>query len=45
MFEWVQSQRPDARLSILHRLDKATSGLLVFGKSGAANRSIAAPPG
>ena len=42
MFEWVQAQRPDDRLSILHRLDKATSGLLVFGKSGAANRSIAA---
>ena len=42
MYEWVQSQRPGVRLSILHRLDKATSGLLVFGRSGAANRSLAA---
>ncbi len=40
MYEWVQSQRPDVRLSILHRLDKATSGLLVFGTSRAANQSI-----
>ena len=42
MYEWVQAQRPDDDLSILHRLDKATSGLLVFGKSGALNRSVAA---
>jgi 23S rRNA (cytosine1962-C5)-methyltransferase len=42
MYEWVQRQRPDATLSILHRLDKATSGLLVFGKTPDANRSLAA---
>ena len=42
MHEWVQRQRPDASLSILHRLDKATSGLLLFGKTPAANRSLAA---
>jgi 23S rRNA (cytosine1962-C5)-methyltransferase len=41
MYEWVQSQRPDASLSILHRLDKATSGLLAFGKSTIANQSLA----
>ena len=41
MFEWVQSQRPAESLSILHRLDKATSGLLLFGKTPTANRSLA----
>jgi len=41
MYEWVQQQRPEASLSILHRLDKATSGLLVFGKSTVANQSLA----
>lgn len=42
MYEWVQRQRPNDWLSILHRLDKATSGLLLFGKSAEANRSLAA---
>ncbi len=41
MYEWVQRLRPDVTLSTLHRLDKATSGLLVFGKSTAANQSLA----
>lgn len=41
MYEWVQRQRPRDRLSILHRLDKATSGLLLFGKTTEANRSLA----
>lgn len=41
MYEWVQAQRPGKRLSILHRLDKATSGILVFGASTEANRSVA----
>jgi len=40
MYEWVQRQRPGQALAILHRLDKATSGLLVFGKSAAANQSL-----
>jgi 23S rRNA (cytosine1962-C5)-methyltransferase len=40
MYDWVQRQRPASSLSILHRLDKATSGVLVFGKSAEANRSI-----
>lgn len=42
MHEWVQRQRPTESLSILHRLDKATSGLLLFGKTPEANRSLAA---
>lgn len=42
MYEWAQRQRPDESLSILHRLDKATSGVLVFGKTPEANRSLTA---
>ncbi|HUQ39999.1 MAG TPA: class I SAM-dependent methyltransferase [Acidimicrobiales bacterium] len=41
MYEWVQRQRPGTSLSILHRLDKATSGVLLFGKTAEANRSLA----
>lgn len=40
MHEWVQRQRPGTSLSILHRLDKATSGVLLFGKTAAANRAL-----
>lgn len=40
MYEWVQRQRPADTLSILHRLDKVTSGVLVFGKTAEANRSL-----
>lgn len=42
MYEWVQRQRPDDALSILHRLDKGTSGVLLFGKTAHANRSVSA---
>ena len=42
MYEWVQRHRPAESLSVLHRLDKATSGLLLFGKSPTANRSLTA---
>jgi 23S rRNA-/tRNA-specific pseudouridylate synthase len=42
MHEWVQRQRPGASLSILHRLDMATSGLLVFGKTADANQALTA---
>ncbi|MEX2294187.1 MAG: pseudouridine synthase [Acidimicrobiales bacterium] len=42
MYEWVQRQRPAAPLAIVHRLDKATSGVLLFGKTPEANRSLAA---
>ena len=41
MYEWVQRQRPGVALSTLHRLDKATSGLLLFGKTTIANQSLA----
>jgi len=40
MYEWVASQRAGSSLAILHRLDKATSGLLAFGKTPAANRAL-----
>ncbi len=42
MYEWVQRLRPGVALAILHRLDKGTSGLLLFGKTAVANRSLAA---
>lgn len=42
MHEWVQRQRPEVSLSVLHRLDKATSGVLVFGKTREANRVLSA---
>ncbi|MBL4848134.1 MAG: class I SAM-dependent methyltransferase [Planctomycetes bacterium] len=40
IYEWVASQRPEATLALLHRLDKGTSGVLVFGKTPLANRSL-----
>jgi 23S rRNA (cytosine1962-C5)-methyltransferase len=41
IYEWFKHREPRwARLSILHRLDKETSGLLVFGKTTAANQSL-----
>ena len=42
MYEWVQRQRPGPSLSVLHRLDKATSGVLVFGRTPEANRALTA---
>src|SRR5271168_3388179 len=42
LYEWLRHRRPRwSGLSILHRLDKETSGLMVFGKTAAANRSLA----
>ena len=41
IYDWLKHR--DSRwssLSILHRLDKETSGVLVFGKTPAANRSL-----
>jgi len=39
--EWLKHREPRwSRLAIVHRLDKDTSGLLVFGKSPEANRSL-----
>ncbi len=41
IFEWLRDREPRwARLAIIHRLDKETSGLLVFGLTQDANRSL-----
>jgi 23S rRNA (cytosine1962-C5)-methyltransferase len=41
LFEWLREREPRwADLAILHRLDKETSGLIVFGKTRLANRSL-----
>lgn len=42
LYEWLRQREPRwGNLSILHRLDKETSGLIVFGKTAAANRALA----
>jgi 23S rRNA (cytosine1962-C5)-methyltransferase len=41
VYEWLRHREPRwAELAILHRLDKETSGLIVFGKTPLANRSL-----
>src|SRR5208283_84045 len=41
IYDWLKHREPRwARLAILHRLDKETSGVLVFGKTPLANRSL-----
>ena len=41
VYEWLKNREPRwANLAIIHRLDKETSGLLVFGKTTVANRSL-----
>jgi 23S rRNA (cytosine1962-C5)-methyltransferase len=41
VYEWLRHRDPRwARLAIIHRLDKETSGVMVFGKTAAANRSL-----
>jgi RluA family pseudouridine synthase len=41
--DWVAARRPaGARLFIVHRLDRETSGLIVFAKTVAAKRSLQA---
>ena len=41
LHEWLTRRKPQWRnLAILHRLDKDTSGVLVFGKSTRANQSL-----
>jgi 23S rRNA (cytosine1962-C5)-methyltransferase len=43
IYDWFRHREPRwAGLAILHRLDKETSGVLVFGKSERANRSLTA---
>lgn len=42
VYDWLRNREPRwAGLAILQRLDQVTSGLLVFGKSPRANRSLA----
>jgi 23S rRNA (cytosine1962-C5)-methyltransferase len=41
LYEWLKNREPRwSRLAIVHRLDKETSGLIVFGKTTVANRSL-----
>lgn len=41
IYDWLKHREPRwANLAIIHRLDKETSGVLVFGKTSLANRSL-----
>ena len=41
IYDWLRQREPRwAGLAIIHRLDKETSGVLVFGKTPLANRSL-----
>ena len=41
VYDWLRHREPRwARLAIVHRLDKETSGVLLFGKTAVANRSL-----
>ena len=41
LYDWLRHREPRwARLAIIHRLDKETSGVMVFGKTAEANRSL-----
>lgn len=41
LYDWLRHREPRwSHLAIVHRLDKDTSGLLVFGKTPLANRSL-----
>jgi 23S rRNA (cytosine1962-C5)-methyltransferase len=41
IYDWLRHREPRwAALAILHRLDKETSGVLAFGKTPLANRSL-----
>ena len=41
IYDWLKHREPRwANLAIIHRLDKETSGVLVFGKTPLANRSL-----
>jgi 23S rRNA (cytosine1962-C5)-methyltransferase len=43
IYEWLKHHEPRwATLAIVHRLDKETSGVMVFGKTTLANRSLTA---
>ncbi len=41
IYDWLRAREPRwSSLAILHRLDKGTSGVLVFGKTSLANKSL-----
>jgi 23S rRNA (cytosine1962-C5)-methyltransferase len=41
IYDWLRHREPRwANLAIIHRLDKETSGVVVFGKTPLANRSL-----
>jgi len=41
IYDWLRHREPRwARLAIIHRLDKETSGVIAFSKTEAANRSL-----
>jgi 23S rRNA (cytosine1962-C5)-methyltransferase len=41
VYEWLKNREPRwSKLAIIHRLDKDTSGLMVFGKSTIANKAL-----
>ena len=41
IYDWLRHREPRwAKLAIIHRLDKETSGVMVFGKTAQANRSL-----
>src|SRR6266436_666759 len=43
IYDWLRQREPRwASLAIVHRLDKETSGVLVFTKTPPANRSLTA---
>jgi len=43
IYDWLRHREPRwADLAIIHRLDKETSGVLVFGKTSLANKSLTA---
>src|SRR5271154_5770391 len=41
IYEWLKHREPRwSKLAIIHRLDKETSGVMVFGKTKEANKSL-----
>src|SRR5712671_3849100 len=43
IYDWLRNREPRwADLAIIHRLDKETSGVILFGKTPLANRSLTA---
>ena len=43
IYDWLRQREPRwASLAIIHRLDKETSGVLIFGKTPLANQSLTA---